>query len=409
MAISRVKVWIAGEVLTASDLNAEFNNILNNAASMISPLGGNLVFTPDATYDIGASGLTRPRNIYFSGTLTGGGASLTSLTHAAGTITTSQPTSLTQTWNAGGVTFTGILMDVTDTASAAASLLADLQVGGTSQWKVSKAGVTTQIGAFNANAAAGGNIISHSSGYGLQVTTANNADQIRLTRTGSSTADFRIYASGNVCRIMDLSGTLGYLELNSTGVFNTECSLTSNYARNLTHTGASPFGMDIEYTGAAPNGTSNNFLYCGDTGGRRFQFSSNGGIYNYQANDVNLSDLDVKPITRPFDSEKIWNFGKKMREAWIQFKYEDQTHDDWNSGVGSQLVKEAAGDDFPELTEYSDWGTKGTPRIRLGVYTHDLMNIMGAVTTEAQFRIESLESTVAKLVEEFNEYRKNHQ
>ena len=44
MAISRVKVWIAGEVLTASDLNGEFNNVLNNALSLISPLTANLDF-----------------------------------------------------------------------------------------------------------------------------------------------------------------------------------------------------------------------------------------------------------------------------------------------------------------------------------------------------------------------------
>ena len=44
MAISRVKVWVANEVLTASDLNAEYNNILNNALSLVSPLTGNLNF-----------------------------------------------------------------------------------------------------------------------------------------------------------------------------------------------------------------------------------------------------------------------------------------------------------------------------------------------------------------------------
>ena len=44
MAISRVKSWIAGEVLTASDLNAEFNNLLNQALALISPLTGNLDF-----------------------------------------------------------------------------------------------------------------------------------------------------------------------------------------------------------------------------------------------------------------------------------------------------------------------------------------------------------------------------
>lgn len=41
MALSRVKTWIA-EILYASDLNAEFNNLLNNALSLISPLTGNL-------------------------------------------------------------------------------------------------------------------------------------------------------------------------------------------------------------------------------------------------------------------------------------------------------------------------------------------------------------------------------
>jgi hypothetical protein len=38
VALARVKSWSAGEVLTASDLNAEFNSILNNATSLISPL-----------------------------------------------------------------------------------------------------------------------------------------------------------------------------------------------------------------------------------------------------------------------------------------------------------------------------------------------------------------------------------
>lgn len=42
MALSRIKTWSAGEVLTASDLNSEFNNILGNALSLISPITGAL-------------------------------------------------------------------------------------------------------------------------------------------------------------------------------------------------------------------------------------------------------------------------------------------------------------------------------------------------------------------------------
>jgi hypothetical protein len=47
---------------------------------------------------------------------------------------------LTTTWNNVATTFTGIKLNVTDTASAAASLLMDLQIGGASRFRVSKAG-----------------------------------------------------------------------------------------------------------------------------------------------------------------------------------------------------------------------------------------------------------------------------
>ena len=50
---------------------------------------------------------------------------------------------LTATWNAAGTTFSAIKMNVTDTASAAASLLLDLQVGSASQFRVSKGGRVT--------------------------------------------------------------------------------------------------------------------------------------------------------------------------------------------------------------------------------------------------------------------------
>jgi len=41
MALARIKIW-GVEVLTDTDLNAEFNNILNNALNLISPLTGDL-------------------------------------------------------------------------------------------------------------------------------------------------------------------------------------------------------------------------------------------------------------------------------------------------------------------------------------------------------------------------------
>ena len=61
-------------------------------------------------------------------------------TFATGSIATSQPLTLTQTWTTTA-TYTGMRINVTDSGpSNAASLLMDLQVGGTSKFKVSKGG-----------------------------------------------------------------------------------------------------------------------------------------------------------------------------------------------------------------------------------------------------------------------------
>lgn len=65
---------------------------------------------------------------------------------------------LTDTWNNVATTFTGIGLNVTDTTSAAASMLIDLQVGGTTQFHVLKTGAVhtkrSNYNITNTNAAA---------------------------------------------------------------------------------------------------------------------------------------------------------------------------------------------------------------------------------------------------------------
>jgi len=77
----------------------------------------------------------------------GGDAGLTfnktskAITLGGATVTTSSPViDAAQTWNAVGTTFTGLKFNATDTASAAGSLLIDLQVGGTSRFSFVKSG-----------------------------------------------------------------------------------------------------------------------------------------------------------------------------------------------------------------------------------------------------------------------------
>lgn len=78
---------------------------------------------------------------YFSSLLNG------QATLSGATVTTTAPLlNHAQTWNAGAQTFTGWKLNVTDTASAAGSLLLDLQVGGSSKFNVDKTGIITQAG-----------------------------------------------------------------------------------------------------------------------------------------------------------------------------------------------------------------------------------------------------------------------
>jgi hypothetical protein len=66
---------------------------------------------------------------------------------------------MVDTWNAGATTFTAIKMNVTDTASAAGSLLIDLQLAGASLLSHTKAGVLTIRGP-----SAGGELVSQTTG-----------------------------------------------------------------------------------------------------------------------------------------------------------------------------------------------------------------------------------------------------
>jgi hypothetical protein len=73
---------------------------------------------------------------------TGDSPTFKNLTISTGTITTSAPVTISQTWDALAVAFTAFKVNATSTNSASGSLLLDLQVGGVSKFSVDKAGVT---------------------------------------------------------------------------------------------------------------------------------------------------------------------------------------------------------------------------------------------------------------------------
>jgi hypothetical protein len=53
MALARVTIWVAGQILTAAALNGEFNNIINNPLTLLSPTTGNINFSNNQALSFG--------------------------------------------------------------------------------------------------------------------------------------------------------------------------------------------------------------------------------------------------------------------------------------------------------------------------------------------------------------------
>ncbi len=71
---------------------------------------------------------------------------------------------LVDTWNTSG-NITGILYNTTNTASGSSSKLMDLQLGAASQWNVTKAGATTQVGSVLVSADGGASLGASGTGW----------------------------------------------------------------------------------------------------------------------------------------------------------------------------------------------------------------------------------------------------
>lgn len=143
-------VVVGNSVLTSGSLvsSGATMNIGDGGAGRWQSNGGDWLPTVNNLFSIGNStGPNRVLNLFM-----GAGQ----VNYAQGTITTSTPPwTHTATWNAGGVTFVNFDSNITDSASAAGSILMRLRVGGVSQFEVTKAGLGTFAGAI---AAAGGTL-----------------------------------------------------------------------------------------------------------------------------------------------------------------------------------------------------------------------------------------------------------
>ena len=166
----------------------------------------------------------------------------------------------------------------------------------------------------------------------------------------------------------------------------------SNQAVALENTNATPYGIDIYYSGAAPNSTGSDFIACGDTGANRFIVRSNGGIANFSANNVNLSDRREKTNFAPAKS-----YLDVICAIPVQtFNYIDQNIEEdagLTLGVVAQDVQAVA----PEMVTESNWGSEEEPKMRLSIYQTDLQYALMKCIQEQQAIITALTTRITAL------------
>jgi hypothetical protein len=164
-------------------------------------------------------------------------------------------------------------------------------------------------------------------------------------------------------------------------------------------TSGTPLGIFIGFTNISPNSTGAPFIQAQDSTAERFTVRSNGGIANYQANDVNLSDERSKKDIILLES--YWDKFKAIEI--VKFKYKDQTHDDFNIGVIAQQVEKVA----PEFVDIDSWGKtkfgEDDDKIIIdkepikSIYTSDLHHATIKVLQEAMERIEEQQAQIKEL------------
>ena len=290
---------------------------------------------------------------------------------AGNAITFTQAMTLDASGNLGvGTTSPAYRLQV-ETASATGNIVGYFRQG---SGAVASIISTTDLVGFGNGATAGETRIYADGSSGLVTFRTNSTERARITSGGY----FKASNDGTY-----VGSTASYHELRVTGAAGDWNTIFAN----ATATAANAYGIRVSYTGSAPNGTGNAFLNCDDTGATRFVARSNGGLANYSANDVNLSDRREKTNFAPAKS-----YLDTICAIPVQtFNYIDQSEDDpgLTLGVVAQDVQAVA----PELVMESNWGTEDNPKMRLSIYQTDLQYALMKALQELKAEFDAYKAT----------------
>jgi hypothetical protein len=236
---------------------------------------------------------------------------------------------------------------------------------------------------------------SPSATVGAKIVLSDNLYNAYLTSLPSGGASgLGFGASGSERMRIDSSGNLLVLDGNTslTRSTNTSREVLSVIATAATAT--NQYGVNVDLR-SDPNNSSN-YFYAGrgNITTDRVVLRSNGGIANFSANNVNLSDRREKTNFAP-----AGDYLAKICAIPVQtFNYIDQNmeeDDGLTLGVVAQDVQAVA----PEMVMESNWGTEEEPKMRLSIYQTDLQYALMKCIQEMKAIIDTQASTINSLTD----------
>jgi hypothetical protein len=295
-------------------------------------------------------------------------------------------------------------------------------VGGTERMRITSSGavgIGTSSPAFPLDVRAATSVISAVSTTGTNsayMFVSNTGGDFYLGRDNSTGGIFGtgtgysavLYSAGaypmafftNATERMRIT-SIGFLKASNTGTYFSATGeyheLRSNQNNNVaifenTQSTGNVYGPYIAFTGQNPNNTTSYFLQCAASG-EKATIRSNGGIANFSANDVNLSDRREKTNFAPAKS-----YLDTICSIPVQtFNYIDQNMEEDGGltlGVVAQDVQAVA----PELVMESNWAGKDQPeKMRLSIYQTDLQYALMKSIQELNAKVEAQAAEIAAL------------
>ena len=264
--------------------------------------------------------------------------------------------------------------------------------------RAAESGMTAVLeGSVGSSGAAGLNILSTSTGtigFGDagnpavgKITYAHGDDSMSFGTADSTKMSISSAGLVTVTGTARINGQVGLNMGTTTSMLSMYIATAGAYAETINHASSNPLGILVDYSAHSPNGTGNYFFAGTDSTTTRVALTSDGGIYNYSGNNVNLSDERLKIIHNSTTSK--WDAHASLEI--FDYNYTDSPDTRVLIGVGASQ----AGECDDRLCAHDGWDTgAGTYH---GLYSTDLSFYTMKTVQECQARIEALEAKIAAL------------